>query len=205
MKNKKETCIPLIIKVLYKNDFTENGKRHVRKTRTGLILILLLAFSLVSGYALATILTSMPTQSIKQTKPILGNFTMALVVNNIQDLYAWQVVITFNPSELKVIDVSPGGFIGSDFPFFVKATDIGEGLILLGGSLYGNTAGKTGGGRLANIVFGYITPTYAKPMLVQKAKFYETKMLNSNGSKIPFKLTETINNQTYLFLTFYEN
>ena len=113
------------------------------------MLIAFLLISSTSGYALATFLT------LKETphEPVpLGSFTMALKVNDVVDLYAWQVVIRFNSTEIKVLEVRSEESI-NDFP--VNSTDTRDDLLLVASTLLGSVSGKSGSFKLATIVFGY--------------------------------------------------
>jgi len=132
-----------------------------RRIKTGLMLVALLICYSTSGYVLARFFASPPQPTKINPGPvILGKFAMALDVSNVNDLYAWQAVITFNSSELKVIETTPGGFLDGEYPFFVNATDVNDGVLLLGCTLYGDVPGIDGSGRLAELVFGYFTQDY---------------------------------------------
>jgi len=159
---------------------------HDKRMRTGLVLLAFLLFSSASGYVLATFLIPKETH---QEPVILGDFTMALDINNVKDLYAWQVVITFNSSEIKVLKTVSEGFLGTGFPFFLNATDIGDGILLLGGSLCGNVPGKSvsGSERLTTILFGYFVNDYKEPRIVLNEMFLKTCLISSEGSYIPIK------------------
>jgi len=136
----------------------------------------------MSGYALATLFA--PSEVIQ--KPVIkGTFAMNLDVTNVNDLYAWQVAIAYEPSHLKVLEMTPGGFVGEDYPFFVNSTDSFEDILLLGGTLYGKVGGKNGDGKLATIVFGYFAENYDAPKIVPNV--FETFLLDSQGQLIPFK------------------
>jgi len=170
-----------------------------RRVRTGLMFVaLLLSFS-VSGYVLAMLLTSPQPVEKFQEPAIIGSIAVTLNVNNVRDLYAWQAVITYNASELKVIEILPGKFLGVEYPFFLNTTDILEGVLLLGGTLYGGTSTQSGSGRLATILLGYYMDSYAEPKIVLREKHLETYLLDSKGSVIP------IGNPTTLTLTVVEN
>jgi len=135
----------------------------------------------MSGYALATLFA--PSEAI-QEPVIKGTFAMNLEVANVNDVYAWQVAIAYEPSLLKVLEITSGGFVGDDYPFFVNSADsLGD--LLLGGTLYGKVGGKNGDGRLATIVFGYFTENYDAPKIAPNA--FETFLLDSQGQLIPFK------------------
>ena len=154
-----------------------------RKMKIGLTLVVFLLSSSVSGYVLAMFIAY--PQHEEYPKPI-GDFTMALDVNNVEDLYTWQVIITFNSSELNVLKTMPGGFIEVEYPFFFNATDVADGILLLGSTLAGNVSGKNGTGTLAIINFEYFVEESKTPQLALSEKAFKTYLLNSKGSIIPF-------------------
>jgi hypothetical protein len=165
-----------------KNSGVFNRTIHDKRIRTCLLLIAFLLSSSASGYVLATFI--MPKET-HQEPLILGNFIMALDINNVQDLYAWQVVITFNSSEVKVLKTVSGSFLGLEYPFFLNSTDSAENMLLLGGSLIGNVPGKSGSGRLATIIFGYYVEKCEEPKIALKERFFNTYLINSKGAYIP--------------------
>ena len=146
-----------------------------RRMRIGLMLVAFLLSSSVSGYVLAMFV--IPPQQPEPIKPI-GEFTIALDIGHIEDLYAWQAVMTFDPDELSVLESVPGGFFELEYPFFLNATDVEYGMLVLGGTLHGATAGKTGEGTLALVEFGYFVQNYKAPTL----HLEQTYLLNSAGS-----------------------
>jgi predicted transcriptional regulator len=169
---------------------------HNKKLRTGLLLIAFMISFSTSGYVLAKLLTP-PPQYIETREPaILGNFTMSLYIHNVTDLYAWQVVIIFNSSELRVLGVLPGQFLKIEYPFFVSATDSISNGLFLGGTLCGNVHGSDGSGELATVTFGYFVDNYKEePKIVSKQGFLETRIVDSAGSPI------NLNESTMLTLT----
>jgi hypothetical protein len=161
---------------------------HNKKLRTGLMLVALMISFSTSGYVLAKFLTPPQRQYIETRDPaILGNFTMSLCIHNVKDLYAWQAVIIFNSSELKVLEVLPGDFLGAEYPFFVSATDVVDDGLLIGGTLCGNASGKDGNGTLATIIFGYFTKNYDTPPKIVPEEVFKTLFLDSQGQPIPIK------------------
>jgi hypothetical protein len=167
----------------FKGGFT---RKLDKKMKVGLMLVsLALCFS-ASGYVLAMLLQPSPQIVLPAEKPIIiGSFAMDLNVSNAQDLYAWQAVITFNASELKVIQVTHGNFLDVGYPFFFNATDMADDVLLVGGSAFSNMPGANGNGRLATIVFGYFVSNYAQPVLASNGYGEETFMLDSNLLPIP--------------------
>lgn len=182
-------------------DFVKGFSRvfHNKRMRTGLMLVALLMFLPVSGYVLAMFLVPPPHEATTQEPIIKGNFMMALSVNDVKDLYAWQVIITFDSSKLEAMKVTPGDFVGFGFPFFVNATDVGRGILLLGGTLCGSVPGKNGSGRLANITFRYYADEYEWPKITQQIRSFETQLWDSKGSPI------LRSNSTVLTLTIFED
>jgi hypothetical protein len=154
---------------------------QVSKIKMGVMLLIFLLFSTISGYALAMFFNT----HTEQNHEIIGTFAMDLNVNNVTDLYCWQAAIFYNSTVLKVLDVIPGGFVGERFPFFVNSTDSFENLLLIGGFLVGDVPGRSGDGRLATIVFGYYSEDYDEPKIVPRYKMFETLLLDSNGQPIP--------------------
>lgn len=155
---------------------------HDARVRKGLMLLSLLIFSSAYGYVLATFLKVqlLPTH---QEPTMLGSFTMFLQVDNVEDLYAWQVAIYFKADQLCVLKVEPGDFFAEDFPFFVNSTDSSKNLLLIGACLHGDMCGKSGGGTLARIVFGYFTENFEEPRITYDGVF-ETFLESSKGKPI---------------------
>jgi DNA-binding Lrp family transcriptional regulator len=169
---------------------------HNKKLRTGLILIAFMISFSTSGYVLAKFLTPPQQQFIETLEPaILGNFTMSLYIHNVKDLYAWQAVIIFNSSELKVLEVLPGDFLKIEYPYFVNVTDVIDNGLFLGGTMCGNVHGIDGSGELATVTFGYFVDNYKEPTIVPKQGFLETGIADSAGSPI------NLNESTMLTLT----
>ncbi len=156
---------------------------HNKKMKKLLMLIALALCASVSGHVLATLLAPTSLEENIQTPEIIGTFKMALDVNDVDDLYAWQVAIVYDSSHLKVLEMIPGGFVGDDFPLFVNSTDSLEDLLLLGGSLRGECPGKSGSGRLAIVTFGYLTETYDEPEIVP-GQVFKTFLIDSKNQLI---------------------
>jgi len=156
-----------------------------RRMRTGVMLVALLASFSVSGYVLAMMFApTMHVESHAEPKA-LGSFTMALDVNNVNDLYGWQVAIVFNSTQIRVAAAKPGDFMKAEYPLFLNSTTTADGLLLLAGSLKGNVQGKIGSGTLATIVFEYYVSGYELPSIVDQRAGFGTWLLNSDLADIP--------------------
>lgn len=146
-----------------------------RRLRTLVWMLMLVTSFSVSGYVLA--MHFAPALQQVNTEPVIVGYSTAIVgIHDVNDLYAWQVAMVFNATELKVLQVTAGNFVGTDYPFSFNSTDTREGLLLLGGTLAGDMPGKGGSGVLATVVFGYYTSNYKAPML---APTFETYLLDS--------------------------
>jgi DNA-binding Lrp family transcriptional regulator len=159
---------------------------HDKRIRTGLVLVAFLLCFSASSYVLAMYFA--PRAATYQEPVVLGNFTVAVDISNMENLYSWQVAVRFNSSEMKVLQITPGGFVGSDFPFFVNCTDsqADGNVLLLGGTLFGNVPGKSGSGTLATVVFGYFVNNYTAPEIAFNG---DTFLSDPDGSTIPIKDT----------------
>jgi hypothetical protein len=154
-----------------------------RRVRTVVWMLMLVGSFTVSGYVLAMQFTSPPPQPVQSEPVIIGYSTMALRVSDVNDLYGWEVAISFNATELKVLQVMPGGFVGKEFPLFYNSTDTDRSLLFVGGTLEGDVPGKSGSGTLATIVFGYFSRSYEAPSILPQN--LETFLLNSQLTDIP--------------------
>jgi hypothetical protein len=155
-----------------------------KKVRTGLMLIALVVSIPTFSYALAAMFLFSPPRQPN----IVGKFNMVLAVHNVNGVRAWEVVIPYNMSELKLLDVKSGSFLGSrvpmningtesdtegtdNAPFMINKTDIDgdgkpDGALLLADNVYGNVPGKSGDGLLATMTFGYYYGNYEVPKIV---------------------------------------
>lgn len=159
-----------------------------RKLKIGLILAMLLLFSSISGYVFAMFISPPPATTPKA----LGNLTMALNVKNVEDLYSWQAIVSFNPDQMSVLNVMPGEFFKVEYPFFLNVTDVAQGVLLVGGTLLGEVNGKSGSGTLATILFEYFVEEYEMPHLVLSEKGFATCLYNSKCLIIPLNSAITL-------------
>jgi hypothetical protein len=160
------------------------GDRRIK----GLILlgVLLIGFPAVS-YALAAMFSPAPSINVAPEPKLLGNFAVTLEVHNVKDVYSWQAIIAFNTSELKFLEITPGKDFNVSFPFFPQPADLGNGMLLVGGTLKGACPGVDFPvkGSLAVIVFGYYVRNYQSPELIQSGGGFRIKLLDSQQNEIP--------------------
>ena len=197
----KELCAERILtkdEGMYKSngasEFGNNGGHLVkglsrafddRRMRTGLMLVALLASFSVSGYVLAMMIAPTAYVSPHVEPKALGTFTMALDVNNVNDLYAWQAAIVFKSSQMKVVEAQAGDFMKAEYPLFVNSTSTSDGLLMLSGCLEGNVQGETGSGTLATIVFEYYANSYELPSIANQKAGFDTWLEDSALATIP--------------------
>jgi len=80
--------------------------RFLENKRTiALLLFLMITLSTTTGFVLA--MFSQPSRM--EPEPI-GYVTTVIKVNNVTDVYGWQIGLRFNASNMKVISISPGHF-----------------------------------------------------------------------------------------------
>jgi len=152
-----------------------------------MLVALIVSFSL-SGYVLA--MWAQPFTSVENIAAApqpLGTFTMALGVNNVSDLYSWQVAIVFNSTQIQVVSASSGDFLNaSSLPPNLEYSTDTSGLLLLTGCLEGNVPGKTGTGTVATIIFEYYAKDYDLPRIVSNVGARaDTWLMNSTPTIIP--------------------
>ncbi|MEM3579318.1 MAG: hypothetical protein QXL54_03735 [Candidatus Bathyarchaeia archaeon] len=166
-------------------------------------LAIFLTFSAFLGYAFGLYM-----QPKNQEPAIKGTVTFALEVYNVEDLLAWQAIIVYNPEELKVLNIIPGGFLGTDYlslkdskgfsgdSIFVNSTDSFEDSIIIGGFLLKGNGGRDGSGRLAYVVFGYFEESHHEPYIISNKLGFKTMLLNSALTEIPFTFLNHVNSES---------
>jgi hypothetical protein len=97
-------------------------------------------------------------------------------------------LVTFNGSELKVLNVAQGNFLTPlGFPYFFNATWMGDDVLMVGGTAQADMPGESGSGKLASVVFGYYATEYKLPKITPEAYYEETFLLDSQLSQIPLE------------------
>lgn len=134
----------------------------------------------------------------------LGYFRVVISVNNVTDVYAWQVAIRFNHTNLKMQNIKPGNFLAgtantrfekfenidnieiSDKTFFVYKLD--KGTILAGETLLGDIPEANGNGTLLIIEFAYFY-SYEEGITIifdESSQYnFSTVLLRKDGTEIP--------------------
>jgi hypothetical protein len=116
---------------------------------------------------------------------------MVLDVQNVHDLYFWQVAISFDAKEMMLMSVTPGVFPNCEYPGILVNTDNSSGLLTVGDFLLRPQAGWSGSGTLATISFGFFADGYALPKISMSAA-QETTLLDSSGNAIPLDQQTTL-------------
>lgn len=157
-----------------------------RRMRTGLMLVAFLLCSSATGYVMATFI--IPPHDVEVAPPPvpIGSFTMALSVDNVEDLYGWAVAVKFDPAKLTVLETSAGNFfeVGPSYPQ-VWSNVFPGGVLYIGSALLGGKTGKDGSGTLTTVVFGYYEANYELPTWESKYLSRQTYLLNSIGQELP--------------------
>ncbi|MHA1827700.1 MAG: hypothetical protein ACTSX6_03525, partial [Candidatus Heimdallarchaeaceae archaeon] len=139
--------------------------RFLENKRTiALLLFLMITLSTTTGFVLA--MFSQPSRT--EPEPIRC-VTTVIKVNNVTDVYGWQVGLRFNTSNMKVISISPGSFLtkqgfnyrmddadpnyietGTFFAFNLIPPE--NNILVIGQSLLKEESGASGSGDLVVVV-----------------------------------------------------
>jgi len=152
-----------------------------------LITLMVLVIAVPIAANVSAMLFSSPPQPQPPPVPqFIGKFRMDIKVYNTTDLFAWQVMIHFKPSELVLIEPVEGNFLKAQAPYgtvFLFANDTDPSKLLVFDTLIGNfptgVPGVSGTGTLATLTFGYKSETYELPKIAYD-DIFETYLLNSN-------------------------
>lgn len=154
-----------------------------KRIRAAVMLTVLLIGLPGVSYVLAMLVSTPSSVPAYQQPQALGSFSAALEIENVIDLYAWQVIIKYNTDQLKVLNITLGkDFIVED-PGLQKS-DLDNGELLLGATSRGEVSGFTGNGELVKIVFAYYVSDYEQPRIVEEYGSFETLFLDSTQSRI---------------------
>jgi hypothetical protein len=158
-----------------------------KRVRAGILLALLIVSMPVAAQVLALLFQapeSPPQTPVTVTEPtVIGNFTMALVIQNVNGLYFWQVAIAFNPQQMKMLNVVPGVIPESTYPGMLSNAYYEKGLLIVGDFLLPPEGGWSGSGTLATITFGYYTNEYTLPS-ISSGSLFKTALLDSQLNSV---------------------
>jgi len=173
-----------------------NGKPTFFTRRNTLVLMMLVLLSVTIGVGVSANLFNPPPPQPTLEPFDLGTFTeqnhtgtfqMKLKIYSAEDLYAWQVMIYFNASELVFVEATEGDFLaqanapGGTVGLLINDMIDRPGKLLVGSSLTGeNTPGVSGNGILATITFGSISEDYKLPYIEYKDNIHSTYLLDSS-------------------------
>lgn len=117
------------------------------------------------------------------------NLTINVTIVNVVDLYAWQVKLLFNTTQLECTDVSiPPNHIFAGLQYFSTFPEINnnDGSVLLGCTLIGDRPGVNGTGVLVAIKFEAKAPGSSTLELVRVGRSH-TMIIDSNIMDIAFE------------------
>lgn len=142
-------------------------RRQTEQTRGKTVRIKLLSFLMLP--LLMFLFVSVPVKaqgaviSVEPQYNYYGvgeNFTVEVRIDNVQNLYAWQVLLTFNSSVLNVLNVTyaPDHILNGNVTVIVVSpvVDNVAGYVLDGACLLGNVAGVSGSGGLFQVTFAVV-------------------------------------------------
>jgi hypothetical protein len=137
---------------------------------------------LFTGGLLAVLLGSALAGAIKPLSVVAGvgeEFSLDIVVENVEELYAWQIVLEYDPEVLKIVRVEQGEFLKPKEKVIFLSPQTWEGRVLVGASLFGrNVQGVSGSGVLARITF------LAENEGTSGLNFVDTLLLTNRGESI---------------------
>lgn len=173
---------------------------YIKKSKIASSLILLTCLSTTS-FALAMLIPQVPYE-VAVEEPLepqpLGRFAIRIGVENVSDVYGWQVGLRFNPSKLSVIDFKPGDFLGNPAPDNKLSENVKDfestlffdnvfpdGTLVLGQTLKGGKPPRSGSGTLTVIVFQYYSQDFDMPCLIFNESARGTMLLRKDTTEIP--------------------
>ena len=169
--------------IYYLNDSDETKKLlKIQKNpivikRRMLIAFLVLAMMIPAGlqaYAIFVPRTFVPPQPT-----VLGYFEARVLITNVQELYGWQVVISYDADNTRWVEILPG--VIDELPYTLNNTFPEMGLLLVGNTLIGKVEGFSGSGVLVSIKFAYYSEEFNEPTLLPKFMWHPTMLLDANG------------------------
>jgi len=152
--------------------------------RNVLVTLMLLVIAVPIAANVSAMLFTLPASPPSPAPPLyIGTFQMDINVEKTTDLFAWQVLIRFNSSELVFLEAVEGNFLKAHAIYdtvFLFANDTYPGELLVFDTLKGmDVRGVSGTGTLATLTFGYKLETYELPQKVYDGVF-ETFLWNSD-------------------------
>jgi len=130
----------------------------------------------------------------------LGYIRAKVYLNNVTDLYAWQVAIRFNYTNLKIQNVKPGNFLTgnmelqfnkleSDIEISEKTVfiykEIDKGTLLVCESLLGDSPSVNGSSVLFTIEFAYFYKYEEASIIFDESPTCKTILLRKDLTEIP--------------------
>jgi hypothetical protein len=130
----------------------------------------------------------------------LGYLRVEVYVNNVTDVYAWQVGIRYNHTNLKILSVEPGNFLTEGIEaqsnklspnveiykntlFFHNVLD--GGILVACQTLTGSSPSVNGSGILLIIEFAYFYKYEEVTIIYDESPQYDTGLLRKDTTEIP--------------------
>jgi hypothetical protein len=144
--------------------------------------------TLVNGHVIQT----PPTIFIDPTPlttTVCSNFTVAVNINDVTDLYGWQICLTFNPNLMECLEVTEGPFLKSTGrpTLFIAQMDNNAGWVTVACCLMDSLPGVSGSGTLMYIKFHCDGPGQCD--LVFSNTPYQTFLFDHTLTTIPHTAT----------------
>ena len=169
--------------IYYLNDSDETKKLlKIQKNpivikRRMLIAFLVLAMMISAGLQASAIFV--PRTCVPPQPTVLGYFEARVLITNVQELYGWQVVISYDADNTRWVEILPG--VIDELPYTLNNTFPEMGLLLVGNTLIGKVEGFSGSGVLVSIKFAYYSEEFNEPTLLPKFMWHPTMLLDANG------------------------
>jgi len=149
-------------------------------------LVISIAMNLNSSTAASTMLQLSPNvASVPSTEVI----EISVSVQNIVNLSAWQIKLTFNPHVLKFVNItvpSDNVFSGYDTTGLGTKIDNVSGFVLAFNAIWGNI-GVNGSGVLCKIEFQALNPGITYLLFANEMQIGGTYLMDSGNQMIPFQ------------------
>lgn len=172
--------------IYYLNDSDETKKLlKIQKSpivikRRMLLAFLVLAMMIPAGLQAYALFVPKPITPPQPT--VKGYFEARIIITDVQELYGWQAVISYDADNTRWVEILPG--VIDELPYSLNNTFPEMGLLLLGNTFIGRVEGFSGSGMLIGIKFAYYSEEFSEPALLPKFMWHPTMLLDANGDEM---------------------